>query len=97
MTHFGDLKQRADERWSELVAGDRPWVRIGAAMCGHSAGALDVLEAVEAELDSGGIDANVDTVGCIGLCYAEPLVDVLKPAAPGYSSSASRPATCPGS
>ena len=82
MTHFGDLKQRADERWSELVAGDRPWVRIGAAMCGHSAGALDVLEAVEAELDSGGIDANVDTVGCIGLCYAEPLVDVLKPGGP---------------
>ena len=79
MTQFGDLKQRADERWSELVAGDRAWVRIGAAMCGDSAGALDVLEAVEAELASGGIDANVDTVGCIGLCYAEPLVDVLKP------------------
>ena len=82
MTHFGDLKRRADERWSELVAGDRPWVRIGAAMCGHSAGALDVVEAVEAELASGGIDANVDTVGCIGLCYAEPLVDVLKPGGP---------------
>ena len=79
MTQFDDLKRRADERWSELVAGDRAWVRIGAAMCGHSAGALDVLEAVEAELASGGIDANVDTVGCIGLCYAEPLVDVLKP------------------
>ena len=82
MTRFSDLKARADERWSELVAGDRPWVRIGAAMCGHSAGALDVLEAVEAELDSAGIDANVDTVGCIGLCYAEPLVDVLKPGGP---------------
>ena len=79
MTQFDDLKRRADERWSELVAGDRAWVRIGAAMCGDSAGALDVLEAVEAELASGGIDANVDTVGCIGLCYAEPLVDVLKP------------------
>ncbi len=79
MTQFDDLKRRADERWNELVAGERPWIRVGAAMCGHSAGALDVLDAVRAEVESGRIDANVDTVGCIGLCYAEPLVDVLKP------------------
>ena len=79
MTQFDDLKSRAYERWSELVAGDRPWIRIGAAMCGRSAGALDVVDAVRAEVESGAIDANVDTVGCIGLCYAEPLVDVLKP------------------
>ena len=79
MSQFDDLKRRADERWNELVAGDRPWIRIGAAMCGHSTGAHDVLDAVRAEIESGAIDANVDTVGCIGLCYAEPIVDVLKP------------------
>jgi len=79
MTQFSDLTERADERWRERVAGDRPWVRIGTAMCGHAAGALDVVDAVRAEIDSRGIDANVDEVGCIGLCYAEPLVDVLKP------------------
>ena len=82
MPEFSELKARADARWRELVTGDRPWVRIGTAMCGHSAGALDVVDAVRAEIESRGIAANVDEVGCLGLCFAEPLVDVLKPGGP---------------
>ena len=48
-------------------------------MCGHAAGAAEVLEALRNELEARGVEANVDEVGCLGLCFAEPLVDILKP------------------
>ncbi len=79
MSSYSDLKQRADEHWQSLVAGDRPWIRVGAAMCGHAAGASEVLGALRAELAARGAEANVAEVGCLGLCFAEPLVDILRP------------------
>ena len=79
MPTFQELKTQADQRWQELTSGDRPWVRVGTAMCGHAAGAFEVVEAVRVELASRGIGAHVDEVGCLGLCFAEPLVDILKP------------------
>ena len=82
MPSFRELKSRADRHWEEITSGERPWIRIGTAMCGHAAGAFQTLEAVKSELASLGIDARVDEVGCLGLCYAEPLLDILKPGRP---------------
>ena len=78
MSTYQELKARADERWQEFVSGERPWIRVGTAMCGHAAGAFHVVEALRAELDSRGIEATISQVGCLGICYAEPLVDILK-------------------
>jgi NADH-quinone oxidoreductase subunit F len=82
MSDYRELKTRADERWQELVAGDKPWIRVGTGLCGEAAGAVDVVEALKAELSSLGLDANLSEVGCLGLCYTEPLVDILKPGGP---------------
>ena len=79
MKTYTELRQRADEHWQGLVAGERPWIRVGTAMCGHAAGAAAVLDAIRNELEARGVEANVDEVGCLGLCFAEPLVDILKP------------------
>ena len=79
MAAYADLKEQADGRWQELTAGDRPWIRVGTAMCGNAAGAHDVIDALKSELLAQDIDANVHEVGCMGLCFAEPLVDVTKP------------------
>ena len=79
MSTYEELKARADGRWRELTDGDKPWIRIGSAMCGHAAGAFDTRDAIKSELESRGIEANVDDVGCLGICYAEPLVDIQKP------------------
>ena len=79
MKTYTELRQRADEHWQGLVAGDRPWIRVGTAMCGHAAGAVGVLDAIRNALDARGVEANVDEVGCLGLCFAEPLVDILTP------------------
>ena len=82
MSTFADLKAEADRRWRDLVSGDKPWIRVGTAMCGHAAGALDVVSALKAEAARLEVDAVIDEVGCLGLCYAEPLVDILKPGEP---------------
>ncbi len=79
MTTYAGLKVAADEHWRDLTEGERPWVRVGTAICGHAAGALDTVAAVRAKLDSSDIDARVDEVGCLGICFAEPLVDVTMP------------------
>ncbi len=81
-TSFPELQQEADARWQALNAGDRPWVRIGSAMCGQAAGADEVFEALTDALQANKIDASASRVGCLGLCFAEPLVDVQFPGGP---------------
>ncbi|MBI4282745.1 MAG: SLBB domain-containing protein [Chloroflexi bacterium] len=82
MASYQELQQEANRRFQELVAGGKPWIRIGTAVCGEAAGALSVVEAFRVELQRRGTAANVTAVGCLGLCYAEPLVDILKPGKP---------------
>ena len=81
MPTYERIRQAADERWQNLNDSSEPWIRVGTAMCGHSAGAFDVIDALKAELDARGASARIDEVGCLGICYAEPLVDVLRPGA----------------
>jgi (2Fe-2S) ferredoxin len=49
---------------------------IGMGTCGVAAGAADTLRAIEAELKRRKIEAQVEPVGCIGMCVREPLVDI---------------------
>ena len=79
MPTYEEIKQTADERWTSLTEGPEPWIRVGTAMCGHSSGAYEVIDALKSELAARDIAARIDEVGCLGVCYAEPLVDVLRP------------------
>ena len=79
---FHDIREQAQRRWQAINAGDRPWLRVGTALCGKAAGCDPVLEALETSLDRRQIAAQVSPVGCLGLCFAEPLVDVQIPGGP---------------
>ncbi len=61
---------------------EKPLVMVGTATCGIAAGAMQVKEDFEKEIDSKGLDAEVIEVGCIGHCYAEPLAIIAKPGYP---------------
>ena len=54
-------------------------VYVGAGTCGLGAGARKTLRALRNQLDARGIRAEIVEVGCIGLCSAEPLVDIQLP------------------
>ena len=77
--NFEELRTKAVLRWQELSQGDKPWIRVGTALCGKAAGADQVLSALRDELQRRDIDAWISEVGCFGLCYAEPLVDLMAP------------------
>ncbi len=56
-----------------------PVVFVGAGTCGLAAGARETLEAVQAYIQDKGIKADVIETGCVGLCSAEPLMDIQLP------------------
>jgi NADH:ubiquinone oxidoreductase subunit F (NADH-binding)/(2Fe-2S) ferredoxin len=82
MASFEQITEESQRRWEELTAGAQPWIRVGTALCGQAAGCDDVIAAIEAALEQKGVSAQVSRVGCLGLCFAEPLVDVQMPGGP---------------
>ena len=79
---YEQLSSQARERWGSLVGGDRPWIRVGTALCGQAAGSEEVFQAIETSLAQNGLAANLSRVGCLGLCFGEPLVDIQMPNGP---------------
>lgn len=49
---------------------------VGMGTCGIAAGARETMQAILSELKARDIEAHVTTVGCIGMCAREPLVDI---------------------
>ena len=79
---FDEIQKQAMSAYEALQYSGRPRVFVGTATCGRAAGAVAIVEAIDKELSQRNIDAIVTQVGCIGLCYAEPLVDIVKPGSP---------------
>ena len=79
---FDAIRAAAHRRWQLLTAGDRPWVRVGTGLAGEAAGGFEVAAAVQDALTRHGVAANVSEVGTLGLCFAEPLLDVQLPGGP---------------
>ena len=77
-------RESAKKIWEDFSSGKKARVMVGAATCGRAAGALDVISAFKSELKAQGLENDVDVVetACIGLCYAEPLVEVRRAGEP---------------
>ena len=57
----------------------KPVIYIGAGTCGLAAGAQKTIDTIQSYLKNNKIEADIVEVGCIGLCVAEPLVDIQLP------------------
>ena len=79
---FEELRTQALARWAGLVNGNGPWVRVGYGTSGQAAGADAVYDAVLEAVEKSGVDATASKVGSLGLCYAEPIMDVTLPGGP---------------
>ncbi|HEX7474632.1 MAG TPA: NADH-quinone oxidoreductase subunit NuoF [Dehalococcoidales bacterium] len=55
-------------------------VRVGMASCGIAAGARKVFDALTVKLPALGSRIELKQTGCMGMCYNEPLVEVISPA-----------------
>ena len=52
-------------------------VRVGLATCGIAAGAQRIGRHLEKQLAAAGGNVRIKQVGCVGMCYNEPIVDVV--------------------
>jgi len=52
-------------------------VIVGRGSCGVAAGAAKISDLLAREIGNAKIDASVAVTGCIGMCYLEPIVDVV--------------------
>ncbi len=57
----------------------KPVIYIGAGTCGLGAGAGKTLNNIKSYLETKSIIAEIIEVGCIGLCAAEPIIDIQLP------------------
>ena len=78
-TAFRRIKSQALANTEKLYDGTKTVIMVGTATCGRAAGALEILEVIKNELSQEGLNASVVEVGCMGHCYAEPLVVINKP------------------
>ncbi len=74
---FKELTNRAKSEWEALQSSTH--ILVGTATCGRAAGAMETVKAFEEELKRRNIEVKVIEVGCMGLCYAEPLVAISRP------------------
>ncbi|MCL0095211.1 SLBB domain-containing protein [Dehalococcoidia bacterium] len=79
---FEEIRAAAVSEWESLKHSEKPYIMVGTATCGRAAGALDTLEAIGQTIARLGVDVRLLQVGCMGHCYAEPLVIISKPGYP---------------
>lgn len=63
---------------------EKPLILVGTATCGRAAGALKTLAVFQEEVKNHNLDVEIREVGCMGHCYAEPLVVIAKPGFPSF-------------
>ena len=79
---FEELRKQAVLEWEASQRNSEPRILVGKATCGITAGALDIIEAINAKLAEHKIKAAITQVGYIGCCYTEPIIDIIKPNRP---------------
>jgi NADH-quinone oxidoreductase subunit F len=75
---YQQIRERANQFRSEEMSGGAPKIFIGSATCGISVGALEVEEAFEKALKKYNLKGDIIKVGCLGICFAEPLAYIMK-------------------
>lgn len=84
MVPYQKIFQDARARVRGIAENSVPIIMVGTATCGLAQGARDVLVALKEESRRLGIEADVREVGCLGHCYAEPLVVAKMPGTARY-------------
>ncbi len=75
---YQQIRQNAERLFQEKWGSGKTKIFIGSATCGISVGALEVSQAFEEAIKRHGLQAEIVKVGCLGICFAEPLVYILK-------------------
>jgi NADH:ubiquinone oxidoreductase subunit F (NADH-binding)/(2Fe-2S) ferredoxin len=75
---FEEIQKQAKLEWERFASSEQSRILVGSATCGRSAGSAEVMDALREELDRKSLSDKVKIyeVGCLGLCFAEVLVEI---------------------
>ncbi len=79
MSNLEKTRSAIEEQYRKKL--NRPRIVVGLGTCGIAAGGNKVMAAIRGEVKSRGLDVDVDFTSCIGMCYAEPAVEIALPGA----------------
>ena len=82
---YQEIRSQAEARLAVARPAEKIQILIGLGTCGIAAGGREVLSALQEKLVQSGAEAQITQVGCIGMCFNEPLLDIVKPGAPRVS------------
>jgi NADH-quinone oxidoreductase subunit F len=77
MSNLDKMRSDIEEQYKQKL--NRPRIVVGLGTCGIAAGGNKVMEAIRGEVEARGLDVDVDFTSCIGMCYAEPAVEIALP------------------
>jgi NADH-quinone oxidoreductase subunit F len=80
MSNLKKTRSKIEEQYKAKLS--RPRIVVGLGTCGIAAGGNKVMDAIKSEVANRGLDVDVDFTSCIGMCYAEPAVEIALPGSP---------------
>ncbi|MBT9150012.1 MAG: NADP-reducing hydrogenase subunit HndC [candidate division WS2 bacterium] len=75
---YQKIREEALSEWNELINSRKPRIVVGTATCGVAVGAEEVIASMEREIQEKNLQVDIIRVGCLGVCYTEPLVIIFK-------------------
>ncbi len=79
---IAELQSKAAKKWHTFDSIKRLRILVGGGTCGRAAGAQEVIDIISSRLKKKNIKADIVETGCLGMCYAEVIVEVAKPDGP---------------
>ena len=52
-------------------------IKVGLGSCGLAAGGKKIAEKLHQELQKHSLEIDIETTGCVGMCFYEPLIDII--------------------
>jgi NADH-quinone oxidoreductase subunit F len=83
MSNYTAIREWADTEIAQVAEKAR--IAVGLGTCGIAAGGNKILEAAEKTVAESELNAEVVSIGCIGICHKEPLLDIEIPGMPRLS------------
>jgi NADH:ubiquinone oxidoreductase subunit F (NADH-binding)/(2Fe-2S) ferredoxin len=76
---YSEIRAAAEAASLPLAQPKRTLIRVQDGTCSRASGSRETITAIREVVAGGGLDADVLVTGCMGLCYAEPIVEVTQP------------------
>lgn len=69
-------KNDLDQLKQKQLSSVKNWIKVGFSTCGIAAGAQEVFDVLCEEARKHNADIDIKKCGCVGMCSAEPMVEV---------------------